>query len=431
MSFVLFLFIYIVAFKELFNGVYSQSSSWHSFVGDNLKHLLTQSRYQPDSTHFIHKIVQESQFKDNVNKDFDNFDCKVRALALEFANNLQPQRSPHCGKKILFFHLIFLFMSKVVFNVDYVFLDVFDALQLQLCNETRPVACSNQHTSPPLSNQIKSAIVVLNRKSNRSVCERDVDVPIDRVLSNLNDAVQHWQQLAPTSRRSTALLLCGGVHFLNKTVQLTREHSGLTMRSVPRQFAWLSGGAPLDALRFTPLRRRAVLNNGSVVDVAMWRTTLPSTADDDDDVSGVHQLEPSAQLVRARFPYADPETSIGGWLNASCASHWHRPPVSAGSGQRRLLLNLTDCRAFQPCKNNSAFAPYNTFTIGFDGYCSRWSPPTSFWCSDKCAGGWANEDQKVCMLVVKMILKQFSTYAIYTYVHIHSFIDRDHYYRSE
>ena len=177
------------------------------------------------------------------------------------------------------------------------------------------------------------------------------------------------------------LLLCDGVHFLEKTLLLQGGvHDGLLIQSVPRQMAFISGGQPLTSIKFKKTQRNTVKNDGTVTSTDMYVAHVPPTATRGiKRITSLNTLEPHTRLVRARFPFVNPELSVRGWLNATAVLHWQRPPHSFGAGQFTVTKNLSDCHQFTPCKNDSAFPPYNTYTRGFNGHCRKWTPPESYW----------------------------------------------------
>jgi hypothetical protein len=115
---------------------------------------------------------------------------------------------------------------------------------------------------------------------------------------------------------SARIVLRGGVHVLNATVDLDSRDSLLTITAFPSEAVWVSGGAPLTGLPW----KAANVSHGANVWTAkvphppIYMTGLNTVGDDG---------SPSKRLFRAQYPNFNPEwhatSACGGKAAPECA----------------------------------------------------------------------------------------------------------------
>ena len=99
-----------------------------------------------------------------------------------------------------------------------------------------------------------------------------------------------------------AIVLRGGVHYLSATLEMTAQHSSLTLMNFPGERAFLSGAVPLPS----PAWKRW---KGPI-----WSADLGDAAANLDDIVGLRVG--GRRGIRARYPNADPEFGFGPALTA-------------------------------------------------------------------------------------------------------------------
>ena len=253
-------------------------------------------------------------------------DCRFKKLALEAAQALQPQRDPHL---------------------------LFDALQL-----------GTQCGVPPLPPFVPPGDVWPPPPSYAILV-----TPSD----SLPGALAKAAELPPDQRM---LVLESGTYFLNETLRIGPELSGLTIRAAPNAKPVLSGGQLLKtkwAPATVPSGAENVLSTSLKGQHVDW--TMRSL------FTGVGQGQ---RAIRARIPNGDPEinglhtASVGdnvtGWFGG--AAGWLPPPVS-------LSGNATIVNISSPNRNGPGGSPTFAFFLqGEGGPVSQFVPPRSYW-------GWA------------------------------------------
>jgi hypothetical protein len=149
----------------------------------------------------------------------------MRSLAYEYALQLQPKLAP--------------------------LREVFDALELAAkCNHTAP---ESKPRPPPLFPTPSDALFVDYSNGDDSNTGS-----IQAPFKTLNKAVEvSFQMVDPKSANGGAtsgrtIVLRSGIHYLGDTVELTPEHSGLTIQNYEGEEAWVSGGTRLDGIVWAP-----------------------------------------------------------------------------------------------------------------------------------------------------------------------------------
>lgn len=148
-------------------------------------------------------------------------DCALRQLAWEYGKSLRPDRGD--------------------------FTSLFDALQLHVCNLTRP---STQDAWSPASFDLPS--------DTQTVIYADAQGGLDSNDGNSpSTAVQSLEHAIALSRdssvaRPVAVVLSEGTYFLSGTIELTAEDSDLIIQNAPGERASISGGVALEDLEWAP-----------------------------------------------------------------------------------------------------------------------------------------------------------------------------------
>lgn len=253
-------------------------------------------------------------------------DCAFKKLALAAAQALQPQRDAR---------------------------PVFDALQLGTqCGLPPPapfVAPADAWSAPP-----SYAIHV---------------TPAD----SLPKALAQAAQLPPDKRM---LVLENGTYFLNETLRIGPELSGLTIRAALNAKPILSGGQQL-SVKWAPATVPSGAEN-------VYSTSLKGQKVDWTMRSLFAGVGVGQRAIRARIPNGDPEINglhtatvndnVTGWFGG--AAGWLPAPRSLGG-------NATIVNISSPSRNGPGGSPTFAFFLqGEGGPVSQFVPPRSYW-------GWA------------------------------------------
>eukprot|EP00929_Paragymnodinium_shiwhaense_P049370 TRINITY_DN24907_c0_g1_i1.p1 TRINITY_DN24907_c0_g1~~TRINITY_DN24907_c0_g1_i1.p1 ORF type:complete len:805 (-),score=179.69 TRINITY_DN24907_c0_g1_i1:258-2672(-) len=175
------------------------------------------------------------------------------------------------------------------------------------------------------------------------------------------------------ARSSAAVVLRGGTHFLEDTLYLLPQHSGVTITAYPGEQPELSGGKKL-AVKWEQYRVSGSTNIW-VADVKGQVTDIPGL-----------QLN-GERATRARYP------NIPGGIEVSCGygcmidgknGSWTPPD----SSRYPAVKYWTDASP-EHHRNTSTDDWFKEYMIGVDGNCSVYDPPVSYWCSEHPSGGGA------------------------------------------
>lgn len=187
----------------------------------------------------------------------------------------------------------------------------------------------------------------------------------------------------PAAARPVAVVLRGGTHYLDETLELTAAgHSEVTFMSAPGEQATMSGAVPLKSLKWEPFDVDKVTgHNIYVAEVG------PEAGD---DITGL-RVE-GDRAIRARYPNSDPEQ-----VQATCddgkTSAEGCPYIMAFQEPQNWTTpkSYPDPRTVAATSpNRYAVAPeFGTYSIGVGGACSVYTPPESYWCSNHTSGGGA------------------------------------------
>eukprot|EP00930_Biecheleria_cincta_P022721 TRINITY_DN16550_c0_g1_i1.p1 TRINITY_DN16550_c0_g1~~TRINITY_DN16550_c0_g1_i1.p1 ORF type:complete len:805 (-),score=124.45 TRINITY_DN16550_c0_g1_i1:431-2791(-) len=168
-----------------------------------------------------------------------------------------------------------------------------------------------------------------------------------------------------------ALVLRGGTHFLEETLYLGPEHSGLVVTGYPGEKAEVSGGKKL----------KAIWKPYNTTGANIWVADISGQVD---DVPGL-QIN-GVRATRARYP------NMPHGLEASCG---YGCMIDGGKGK----WTPPDFDKFGKVKYHTDHTPehyrntthgwFNEYMVGVDGLCSVYDPPVSYWCSEHPSGGGA------------------------------------------
>ena len=297
-------------------------------------------------------------------------DCKTRLLMYELGLKLIPQMSPQR--------------------------EVFDALELQSCGVMPPSfeRDNDLHVHVSGERMASSSTFYVDYNGGSDTNAGSSTSPFKTVQKGV-EATRGGSSATPGT-----VILLPGVHFLERTIELTAADSGLTITAPPgtgsKGEVWVSGGRPL-----TPTWSKAP-GAGFV-----YKTPVG----DGFNVSGLNTLNSTSpgqmrRATQARYPNADPELCRSCWEPAGAVVDW--PADVSCIGKARVVYK--DLRACGPdgkhlpdggpCKADSAmWDSYNTYTNGHGGCCAVWEgdgspygPMGDYYCGNSSAGGWVGNN---------------------------------------
>jgi hypothetical protein len=359
----------------------------------------------------------------------DQFDCKMRALAVEYAAHIQPWRPAST------------------------FSDLVDAL-----NGSREKAAGCTVTVPKglgANGRRFGPIVPLSVGGNFS----QFFVAVDGSDSNNGSEASPFLTLPKALEASRAnvggsnqIILRAGTHYLSSTVVLTAADSGLNIQAFPGEEAWISGGVPLSGLTWKPF------NVTSNPVWSMYPNTTAVYATSNPYPSIVNGTTSSADECQSRcqsnFLEGGP-CKIWTWHDAQQGSYanqcWFRidgewaPQFETGHTTGRTVTNnvwvaslagmgvasapglrlggarmtrarfpngMPETKGFMPPNvfranwtpqqtprapdvtvnlptpvRNTSISMFQTFTTGIGGTCDRFQPSAGYFCSPNVQGG--------------------------------------------
>jgi hypothetical protein len=251
------------------------------------------------------------------------------------------------------------------------FESLFDALGLnQECNgalheplEAKPVPGASRFWIP--STRMGAIFVdpVLGNDvfpGHKEAPMRSVQAALDKLAHNLE-----------ASRPPGVIVLREGSHYLEETLQIGPQHSGLTIMALPGERPVVFGGRRLHVTWKSAVGPRGV--RAYVADIAGQVADVPAL-----QIGG-------KRYTRARFPNLPAGLEVsphyGGMIEAKHGV-W-TPPKLYRFGKATFFTDYAHTR------DNSANGYYQHYTIGIGGLCSVYDPPVSYWCSEHPAGGMA------------------------------------------
>jgi len=126
----------------------------------------------------------------------------------------------------------------------YAFRDLFDALQLSACNITAPPATPLPVPTGGAPTGVGGVEVWVDARLGSDANSGTQASPPATVAAGVRVAREAKAKTPPESSATT--MLNTATHYLDATVLLTTEDSGLTIRSAPGHAAVVSGGVELD-----------------------------------------------------------------------------------------------------------------------------------------------------------------------------------------
>ena len=136
-------------------------------------------------------------------------DCAVRKLAWQYGKRLLPDRGE--------------------------FKSLFEAMQLQFCNESTPTGPGDTYTPPKLPTPTTGTHVYVSTDGHDDQGDGSATNP----FATLSRAVD-----AAAGVKNTTVLLRGGAYHLSAPIKLTQAHSGLTIQNFEGERVEVSGGVP-------------------------------------------------------------------------------------------------------------------------------------------------------------------------------------------
>lgn len=201
-------------------------------------------------------------------------DCMAFALAYEFALRAQPARAPNR--------------------------DVWDALRLGPdCGVAPPPELANMPPFwPPSGPAVASGVPTFYVSPDGDDAGPGSEAAPFRTVQR---GVNATRAARAPGTGPAAVILRAGVHILGSTIALDSRDDGLAVSNYPGEAAWVSGGAPLEGLAFSPVDvvpGGANVYSAHVPSPPAFLTSLLTA-----DSSGA----PNKRLYRAQFPNFNPE----------------------------------------------------------------------------------------------------------------------------
>eukprot|EP01084_Bolivina_argentea_P309825 535953_1 len=281
----------------------------------------------------------------NVLCDQNQFDCPMRQLALEFAQEIQPWLT---NKQLK---------------------DIADALngaeEANHCNVSSTI--QEKHSQNPIWNDLtidpkhfdENYIFVDyingNDKNNGS---------IDYPLKYLETAILKFRQRKKTNPKRY-IILRNGKHYLNNTIYLNSNDNHLIITNYNNELAEISGSKPLNCdwkLYKNGQNGKNIyqcqITNNSIINFTGLR------------VNGTRG-------IRARYPNANPE--IDGFGSTLRASSWYPSKLPTKPDQ---TINPKTYPIRNDTSGGEGGDPYFWYyNLGMGGPCKYFDPPAGYWCS--------------------------------------------------
>ena len=273
------------------------------------------------------------------NGDQKSFDCKMRQLALDFAQKIQP------------------FRSKAHFQM------IADALngatEAQNCSIKVPdsygVDVKVMNTSLLSAGVTKIFYVdsIRGKDSNTGLIKSPFKTIARAVMA------------ARSAGMYSTIILREGTFYLTTTIELEPQDKGLTIKSYPDEEVWISGGKVI-----TPKWKKHDVNPSKGTNI--YKADISSH--EVDVLPGLRVNNKRA--IRARYPNADPELGFGSQL---LANKWLPSTIPPQPD--------TQVNPAQPYRNSSV--SFKKYQLGIGGTCQHFDPPAGYWCGNNTEGGGA------------------------------------------
>ena len=266
--------------------------------------------------------------------DLKSFDCKMRDLAMSFARKVQP----------------FLTTAK--------FQEIADALngaqESQHCNVSVKF---DRHYQPQTSLRVTDSMFYVD-SSKGDDSNPGTEASPFKTISKAVDASR-------SSGQASTIVLRRGTFYLQETLMLGSQDSGLVIQNYPNEEVWISGGKVITPI-WEPYK---VDPNGKNI----YKAELASQGID----SMLGLRINTKRAIRARYPNADPE--INGFSSTLRAKKW-LPPTLPKEPDKEVNPDT-------PLRTSSD--SFQKYQLGIGGPCQNFYPPAGYWCGNGTAGGGA------------------------------------------
>ena len=266
--------------------------------------------------------------------------CDVFELAYEYAHQIQPN----------------LTTSQEI--------ALYDALQLQLCNQTkitppsRPVDQAEDarhiYATPP-----GSIFVDATRGDDQNAGIKTLPL---RTLRAAQLLARKGEQ------RDQTIVMRKGIYYLEKVLLLEAADSHLTIQNYQGELVEISGASPLTNLQW---EKRDLSSSNNI-----WSTKISTKDLPTGTMSGLRYN--GRRAIRARWPNGDPETQLfpDGWSNEVTWS----PPTKTFPTATNIMVTTPNRSDEGPCSSVNGYCNYVT---GVGGACEGYgfSPPSGYWCN--------------------------------------------------
>jgi hypothetical protein len=230
-------------------------------------------------------------------------------------------------------------------------LESFDALELKSCGITPPTFGKPERLLPMPS--AGGATFYVDYKGGSDANAGSKVAPFRTIA--------HGVSAARAAASKATVILLAGVHFLQETIELGPDDSGLTITSDPSAKSGdvsVSGGV---ALKTSWTKVAGAKSNIWVTDVS---EDIGAT------LKGLNTLA-NRRVTKARYPNGDPELCTNCWKSEDLITNW-QADVSCVGKARVVYKDLRGCVGKtgklpdgSPCKADSAmWDSYNTYTNG-------------------------------------------------------------------
>eukprot|EP01084_Bolivina_argentea_P030682 56811_1 len=393
MAFVLLKLSFILVIALRFGHGSSNKNQYH-------KHSEYASRIAASKEKFLPRSMFTSYDINDIKLGSDQeLECKVRKLALQYAQKIQPFRDQSATS---------------------------DALNIaHYCNSYKK---PTETTKQPNMKYIY--------RSNKEIKASDYEIYVDPI--NGNDENNNGNINSPfltiykalkslrsykSNEATKQIIIRTGTVYLNSTIHLTPQtfDNNLLIRSYPNENVTISGGILLkiDSVKWERYNDGNQSHN-------IWMTTFNESFTNylfNETILSLFTLSPHTRLTRARFPNGHVEVWGNGayYINPYWVTQWYLPPQGMQYAPNQVFKDLSNCNITKPCLNKSHLAPFDTYTAGYGKLCDLWTPSYSYWCGNNTAGGWAEQDRRmgtegirqlpVAMLYNKSVLPEIAEFA--------------------
>jgi len=169
---------------------------------------------------------------------------------------------------------------------------------------------------------------------------------------------------ARASGPGVTIVLREGVFYLNDTLSLTVQDSGLTFQNYPSEEVTISGG-------------KVIKPNWQPVDTDSSKNIYKADLSDQGITEMLGFRVDGMRAIRARYPNADPE--IQGFGSNLTTKNWFSQSVP--------IKPDTEEHPDTPLRNSSD--SFQKFQLGINGTCANFDPPAGYWCGSAIEGGGA------------------------------------------